>query len=173
MELKKNKMLGLLQFLTISPVKMQKSYSSITITNTTIRNTILEIPIKNLIPTSPSHSKFSSNLPSLIFFSFKFNSLTPGQRKAIVSTLENIFGKNCKIYLFGSRVDDTKKGGDIDLLVITDKSLSSEELIRRKLKALAELYKKLGERKIDLLVTDYPQKEIEKIAVQTGILLNK
>jgi predicted nucleotidyltransferase len=99
--------------------------------------------------------------------------LTLKQREVIVSTLETIFGKNSKIYLFGSRVDNTKRGGDIDLLVITEESLSSEELIRRKLKALAELYKKLGERKIDLLVTDYPQKEIEKIAVQSGILLNE
>ena len=34
---------------------------------------------------------------------------------------------NAKLYLFGSRVDDTRKGGDIDLLII-DKNLTQNDL---------------------------------------------
>lgn len=53
------------------------------------------------------------------------------------------------IYLFGSRADDTAKGGDIDLLV-----LSSKIDIMTKLGILAQLHQQLGDRKIDLAV--YP-----------------
>ncbi len=38
----------------------------------------------------------------------------------IKKAAELIFGKDVKVILFGSRVDDNKKGGDIDLYVITE-----------------------------------------------------
>ena len=56
---------------------------------------------------------------------------------------------NALIYLFGSRADDTAKGGDIDLLV-----LSKKINIMDKLDILARLHQQLGERKIDIVV--YP-----------------
>jgi hypothetical protein len=40
--------------------------------------------------------------------------LTPQEIQAIKETFLNTFDKG-NIYLFGSRVDDTKRGGDIDL----------------------------------------------------------
>ncbi|MCK9282620.1 MAG: nucleotidyltransferase domain-containing protein [Melioribacteraceae bacterium] len=54
---------------------------------------------------------------------------------------------NALIKLFGSRTDDTKLGGDIDLLLISDK-LSFHD----KLTILVNMKKYLGERKIDIII---------------------
>jgi len=85
----------------------------------------------------------------------------------------NHFGPDAQIWLFGSRVRDTEKGGDIDLFIeVQNKSAS--DLISCKLKFLRELHKKLGEQKIDVVIRrlnssiDLP---IYQIAKQTGIQL--
>ncbi len=54
--------------------------------------------------------------------------------------------------LFGSRLDDARAGGDIDLLIRTD--LPPAEAARRKLDLLVELWLLLGERKIDIVLDD-------------------
>ena len=45
--------------------------------------------------------------------------IQPDEQAAIVSTIAG-FDKESEIYLFGSRLDDTKRGGDIDVLVKSD-----------------------------------------------------
>lgn len=54
--------------------------------------------------------------------------------------------------LFGSRLDNSRRGGDIDLLERTD--LPAQEAVRRRLDLLAELWQHLGERKIDTVLDD-------------------
>jgi predicted nucleotidyltransferase len=54
--------------------------------------------------------------------------------------------------LFGSRLDDARVGGDIDLLIRTD--LPPTEAARRRLDPLADLWLRLGERKIDIVLDD-------------------
>ena len=46
--------------------------------------------------------------------------LTKTQIKAIQDSFFTFFMKGDKIWLFGSRVDDSKKGGDIDLYIETN-----------------------------------------------------
>lgn len=52
-----------------------------------------------------------------------------------------------QVYLFGSRVDDSKKGGDIDILVLSDKKLHHTDLF--KMKQL--FFSKFGEQKMDVI----------------------
>ena len=40
--------------------------------------------------------------------------------QTILQVAKNIYGQKVKVYLFGSRLDNTKRGGDIDLLIRTD-----------------------------------------------------
>lgn len=72
------------------------------------------------------------------------------QKEQIHDVLSEVFGPSAEILLFGSRVDDDKKGGDIDLFV--DAEFSPTELYAKKLEALGKLQRRLGERKIDLVV---------------------
>ncbi|RTZ69907.1 MAG: hypothetical protein DSZ30_01665, partial [Aquificaceae bacterium] len=70
--------------------------------------------------------------------------------------------KGLEIYLFGSRTDPNVKGGDIDLLVLVPINWNSQERFNLKIKLLKEIYKRLGERRIDLLVFPKGSKEAEK-----------
>ena len=80
-----------------------------------------------------------------------------------------VFGENAKVYLFGSRVDDTKKGGDIDLYLEVD---DRQSVFEKKLTLLSALRKNLGDQKIDLIINDSSkEKDIYKIARTTGVLL--
>lgn len=61
----------------------------------------------------------------------------------------NELSSNAKLYLFGSRTDDSQKGGDIDLLVISD------ELSKTDLRYLRiEFFKHFGEQKLDIILDD-------------------
>jgi len=59
------------------------------------------------------------------------------------------FGDGTSVYLFGSRTDDRKKGGDIDLFIGND----NEEVLTLEAKVgfPAELKTKIGDRKIDVV----------------------
>ena len=43
--------------------------------------------------------------------------LTKEEKQKINNQVKQIFGESSRTYLFGSRVSDDKKGGDIDLFI--------------------------------------------------------
>ncbi|MDP2829655.1 MAG: nucleotidyltransferase domain-containing protein [Sulfuricellaceae bacterium] len=99
--------------------------------------------------------------------------LTDQQRTIIRATVAETFGTGANVWLFGSRVDDNKRGGDIDLLIETDQ-VDVAAIARTEIAFLTKIQMKLGEQKIDVLL-DYPSRKTRQpiffIAKQTGVLL--
>jgi predicted nucleotidyltransferase len=73
---------------------------------------------------------------------------------------------NAYVYLFGSRVDDTKKGGDIDLLILSNKIVFSD-----KIDIKAAIFEKLEEQKIDIVIAKDKKKPFVRLALKQGVLL--
>jgi predicted nucleotidyltransferase len=92
--------------------------------------------------------------------------------KAIKEVAKAVFGESAKIRLFGSRTDDSKKGGDIDLLIQCKRETSREEQYRLKIKFLVQLKKIIGDQKIDVIIDNGQQSSaIIQEAYKEGILL--
>lgn len=97
--------------------------------------------------------------------------LSPADRDAIKLAVAEQVGADSRVWLFGSRVDDSKRGGDIDLLIETERVLPSRVEVLCKLEA--RLVRALGDRKIDILLKDplTPDASIIRAALKQGILL--
>lgn len=59
--------------------------------------------------------------------------LTPAQINAITQTVSRFTGGTAEIFLFGSRLDDRARGGDVDLLIETATPLALIERARIKM----------------------------------------
>ena len=91
--------------------------------------------------------------------------LSEEELEAIKTTVKS-FDKRAKVFIFGSRANPDLRGGDIDILVISD---VIDWRMRRKIRV--ELLKKLGDRKIDLIVANRENLEdpFVKLAIEEGI----
>jgi predicted nucleotidyltransferase len=97
--------------------------------------------------------------------------LTEQSRQAIVSIARTVFGDRARVRLFGSRLDDTARGGDIDLLV--EIPMADPEQQRKSLTMVALLQRQLGDQPIDVLVLDpaTTPSAVHRNAIETGKLL--
>jgi predicted nucleotidyltransferase len=98
--------------------------------------------------------------------------LTEQQRVVIKQTLLKHFGAASELRLFGSRVDDNARGGDIDLY-IEPEIQQPDDIVEAMLNALVELHRQLGEQKIDLVINRKQgvSLPIYQMAKKTGVLL--
>ena len=89
----------------------------------------------------------------------------------LVLEMRTVFGEQAELWLFGSRVDDQARGGDIDLYIETD---DDGRLLDRRLDFLLRLSSIFGDQKVDLVIRsrNRPLAPIHRIARKRGIKLN-
>ncbi|MHB0990640.1 MAG: hypothetical protein ACYC0M_05125 [Burkholderiales bacterium] len=101
--------------------------------------------------------------------------VTPEQLHLIKTLGHRYFGDDAEFWLFGSRADDSKRGGDYDFLIETALN-DAEIIVTRKIDLIAELQNTVPfeDEKIDIVVKrrfssfDMP---IYAIAKQEGVRL--
>ncbi len=91
--------------------------------------------------------------------------LKDSEIKIIVESIKTR-DNDAQVYLFGSRVHDFKKGGDIDLLVISQKLNYTDSV-----KIRQRLHGRLGEQKIHLVLAKDLEKPFIRMAYSEGIPL--
>lgn len=77
--------------------------------------------------------------------------LSAAQIEAIKQETAHFFGAQAEVWLFGSRVDDTQRGGDVDLYVKSGMR-SADQIVAARFAFLAQLKRRIGDGKIDLVV---------------------
>lgn len=99
--------------------------------------------------------------------------LTLQQINSIKQVALEVFGSAAQVHLFGSRVDDQSRGGDIDLYV-TQAALPLAAQLDDKLKFLVKIKQQLGDQRIDLVFAPAPGEAvlpIHRMAQQSGVPL--
>jgi predicted nucleotidyltransferase len=91
--------------------------------------------------------------------------LSDRERDSILRAVRR-YDRRAQVFLFGSRADDAKKGGDIDLLVLSDTIGPAER--RRIRRSICDV---IGEQKVDLLVAADLADPLARVAHRSGVLL--
>ncbi|MDA3799779.1 MAG: nucleotidyltransferase domain-containing protein [Kiritimatiellae bacterium] len=93
--------------------------------------------------------------------------ITTFEKQKIKACFHRVFGDG-NIFLFGSRINDSAKGGDIDLFV---EPCVKTDLKRKKIKFLAQLDLEIGEQKIDVVLQNGNNSDVVCEAKSKGIKL--
>ena len=96
--------------------------------------------------------------------------LTVDEAAAIRKAASEIFGTGAVVRLFGSRVDDSLRGGDIDLHIeVSD----LESALSKRGQFIGSLNDVVGERDYDVIVAGrgMPPSAIDRRATEQGIIL--
>ena len=97
--------------------------------------------------------------------------LTPAQIDTIKSTTQAVLGEGAQVTLFGSRVDDQAKGGDVDLMIEVHQTLQEPALIAARI--ASQISRAMHGRKVDVLLKapNLLEQPIHRIAQQQGVTL--
>lgn len=97
--------------------------------------------------------------------------LSDEQLSAIRESTADVVGGEARLWLFGSRADDNRRGGDIDLYVEVDRALADR--LGAAIRLAARLERRFDGLPVDVVIKDMssaPQ-PIHDIAKRTGVRL--
>jgi predicted nucleotidyltransferase len=97
--------------------------------------------------------------------------LSDEQMRAIRQLAREVAGEHCNVRVFGSRLDDAARGGDIDLLLELMDTVDKPALIAAQLSA--RISRAMQGRKVDVLISapNLLRLPIHDIAFKEGRLL--
>ena len=97
--------------------------------------------------------------------------LTPAQIDTIKSTATAVLGEGVQVTLFGSRVDDAAKGGDVDLMIEVPQNLAEPALMSARI--ASQVSRAMHGRKVDVLLKapNLLEQPIHRIAARNGVVL--
>ena len=97
--------------------------------------------------------------------------LNPSQIEMIRNTAQLVFGDIVRITLFGSRVDDHAKGGDVDLMVEVGGIVDEPALFSARV--ASRISRSMDGRRVDVILKapNLKSQPIHEIATRTGVIL--
>jgi predicted nucleotidyltransferase len=93
--------------------------------------------------------------------------ITEHEKNTIIDAVINV-DPNAKVWLFGSRTNDNKKGGDIDIAVLSE-NINKDAM--QKIQVRRFICDRIGEQKIDIVTSNTGEEAIFRLAVAEGIQL--
>jgi predicted nucleotidyltransferase len=93
--------------------------------------------------------------------------ITEHEKNVIVEAAKSA-DPDAKVWLFGSRTDDTKKGGDIDIAILSEKIRKD---VMQEIQVKRFICDRIGEQKIDIVTSTEGKEAFFRMAVTEGILL--
>jgi len=93
--------------------------------------------------------------------------ISNNEKNAIVKSVKTV-DNTAKIWLFGSRVDNDKKGGDIDIAILSDKINRIQKYCIK-----YAIEEKIGLQKIDIVVSKDLAQPFFSYAVSKGVRLDE
>jgi predicted nucleotidyltransferase len=97
--------------------------------------------------------------------------LTPKQIEMIRNTAQLVFGDIARVTLFGSRIDDQAKGGDVDLMVEVPNIVDEPALMGARV--ASRVSRAMNGRRVDVILkaSNLKIQPIHEMATRTGVIL--
>ena len=93
--------------------------------------------------------------------------ITETEKNVIIDAVRDI-DPDARLWLFGSRTDDSKKGGDIDIAIFSEKVNKD---VMQKIQIRRFICSRIGEQKIDIVASADGREAFFRLAVEEGIQL--